>query len=90
MKKDILILSLILSLSFSGIVSIPEGKANHFIVGACLGKVINAYVQNKSDAFLLKSAIFIGKELTDTTGFSLEDLAYEYLGDGIVTWELKF
>lgn len=88
--ERLLILSLILTFSFSGIVNIPEDKANHFIAGACLSKVINTYVPNKSDAFLLKSAIFIGKELTDSTGFSLEDLAYDYLGDGIVSLELKF
>ena len=95
MRHLLILLISVMCMSFSGIVELPTDKANHFVVGACISKVINAYVPDQGDAFLWKSAIFIGKELFDNrkanpTGFSLDDLAYDYLGDIIVTWELKF
>jgi hypothetical protein len=90
MKKFLLIL--LLSFSFAGVVSAERDVANHAFVASAMTKVVDATVQNDAITFWIMTGIFIGKELLDLdkTGFSINDLVYDYFGYNLVMFELKF
>lgn len=89
MKKVLLICLLLSTLSFGQYVPSPQDAANHSLVGAGLAKVLNAYFDEET-TFALCTLVFVGKELTDKTGFSIQDLVYDYMGYGLVMVEIKF
>ena len=72
--------------------SAERDVANHAFLGSAITKVVNATVKNDEATFWIMSTIFIGKELLDLdrTGFSINDLVYDYLGYGIIMYRLEF
>ena len=81
-----------MSLSFASVVSIEQDVANHAFLGAAITKVVNEFSENPEETFWIMSALFIGKELADLdkTGFSINDLVYDYVGFALIMWEFEF
>lgn len=53
----------------------------HFVGGQCLGWFNEVILHlNVQDNTLLSTTIMVGKELTDTTGFDVLDLAFGLAG----------
>ena len=90
MKK--LLLVLLLTFSFAGVVPVDQDVANHAFVGAGITKVVDAIVKDDGTTFWVMTAIFVGKELLDLdkTGFSINDLVYDYAGYGLIKFKLEF
>ena len=90
MKK--LLLILLLTFSFAGVVPVDQDVANHAFIGAGITKVVDAIAKDDGTTFWVMTAIFIGKELLDLdkTGFSINDLVYDYAGYFLVKGEIKF
>jgi hypothetical protein len=91
MKKLLFSLILLFSLSFADVIQIEKDVANHAFVGASLTKVVDAITKDDGLTFWIMTVIFIGKELLDfdKTGFSLNDLTYDYFGYGLIKFELE-
>jgi hypothetical protein len=92
MKKLLFSLILLFSFSFAEVVQIEKDVANHAFVGASLTKVVDAITKDDGLTFWIMTGIFVGKELfdLDKTGFSINDLVYDYAGYFLVKGEIKF
>jgi len=90
--RKILILILLFSLSFAKVVPVEQDVANHAFLGAAITKVVNEFSKNEEETFWIMTALFIGKEIADldNTGFSINDLVYDYVGFGLIMWEFEF
>jgi len=86
----LLTITLMSTICYGSIQPVPvaQDAANHALVGAGVTKAVSAFLSSE-DTFFLMSIIFIGKELTDKTGFSINDLVYDYVGYGLVMVNVK-
>lgn len=66
--------------------------ANHAFLGAAITKVVDATVKDDEATFWIMTAIFVGKEIMDFdgTGFSINDLVYDYAGYNLIMYKLEF
>jgi len=92
MRKLIVTILLMLTISLASVVMIPQDVGNHMFLGASISKVLDNFTKNDEELFWIMSAIFIGKEVLDMdgTGFSINDLAYDYIGYWLVKGEITF
>jgi hypothetical protein len=72
-----------------------QDAANHAFISASITKVVNAVTKDNEQTFWIMTAMFIGKEIYDCnkpnpTGFSINDLVYDYFGYNLIMFELKF
>ena len=68
------------------------GKKYEYQLTCSESKELIAIQADKSLLFFGASLLFFGKEIfdLDKTGFSINDLVFDYLGYGLVVFELKF
>ena len=90
MKK--LLLILLLTFSFAGVVALEKDVANHAFVGAFGTRLVDAVTKDDEATFWIMSAIFFGKEILDLdkTGFSVNDLVFDYFGYGLIKFKIEF
>ena len=75
----------------ASITKVTEAAVNY------INPAITTHDTKNNDAlvFVVCSALFIGKEVYDTvkpnpTGFSINDLVYDYFGYGLIRWKWEF
>lgn len=95
MKKIILTIIILINISLCGeagsVELMPKDKTLHF-AGVAVATAALEQIFTKEQTFLIVTAMIIGKELYDyqTHEFSIPDIAYGYLGYGLVKFEYKF
>ena len=89
--KLLIILLLLFSTLFGGIVPSAGDSANHAFVASAITKAVDATVKDDGLTFWIMTGIFLGKEILDFdgTGFSIDDLVYDYAGYNLVMFELE-
>jgi hypothetical protein len=94
LKRVIVIITILtaMSFSFADVIPLEQDEANHCVVGAVGTKLVYAVTKDEAQTFWIMTGIFMGKEILDLnkTGFSLRDLAFDYLGYGIVKFKFEF
>ena len=73
---------------------IDQDHANHAVVVGCYAKLVDALFHDDNVTFWAVTGLVIGKEIYDcnkpnSTGFSLEDIAWGYGGYYLVKGDLR-
>jgi len=91
MPKFLIIFIFFSIICLANIVPVERDAANHALIGAATTKIIQSATKNDELTFWIMTGIFLGKEFLDSnkTGFNFNDLVYDYIGYGLIMYEIE-